>query len=138
MLTKGMKKYVMSRDKRGYNKSQYNERIRKYAVKALEDLVLIAKNTPEKIQAQIFNEKNLEPFFKVVFNVETEISDKELKIVRHRLLRLFYTLVIALWNNQLDRKLAPHVYKVLKHSPRYKGSLDYLNVIEALMIASMS
>ena len=135
-----MRKYVMSNG-RGYDKATqrvYSQRLREYALKSIEDLVLIAQNTPERVQSQIFNEDVLTPLFRAIFHFKAEISDKEAGAIRPRLLRVFYRLVIAFWSDKLDRKLAPKVYDVLRHSPRYEGALDHLNVIEALFIASLS
>lgn len=138
MLTDSMRRFVMSNG-RGYDKATqhvYHQRLKQYALNALGDLGLIAENMSEKVQGQIFNNHILIPFFELVLNINGEISDKDHEARRKRLLSLIRELLFTLEKNEMDRKLAPQVWNVLRHSPRSR--LKTLNVIEAIFIASLN
>jgi len=124
---------------RGYDKATqrvYHQRLKQYALAAVEDLGLIAQNMPEKMQGQIFNHHILIPFFELVLNINGDISDKDREVKRKRLLSLIRELLFTLQKNEMDRKLAREVWNVLRHSPR--SQLTALNVIEAIFIASLN
>jgi hypothetical protein len=85
MLTKRMKKYVMSEDKTSYTKptqNVYNDRIIKYAQEGLKDLTLLAETLPEKQLEEIFNKKNLGPFFNALFKLKTDNRERILELWR--------------------------------------------------------
>jgi len=98
ILTKPMKKYVLSETKQGYNVSEYNKRILEYALKGLSDLTLLAQKLPEEQQANIFNKETLQPLFKAIFRLKIQAKDhqeylrikgsKDIVEKRRRLLRL--------------------------------------------------
>lgn len=133
-----MRRFVKSNG-RGYDKATqrvYHQRLKQYAFAAIEDLGLIAQNMPEKMQGEIFDIKVLKPLFEVLFNINDQISDKDREVRRKRLLSLIRELFFTLQKNEMDRKLAPEVWNVLRHSPRSR--LKTLNVIEAIFIASLT
>ena len=124
---------------RGYDKATqrvYHQRLKQYALNALGDLGLIAENMSEKVQAKIFNRDILKPLFEVLFNINGDISVKDREARRKRLLSLIRELLFTLEKNEMDRKLAPQVWNVLRHSPRSR--LHTLDVIEAIFIASLN
>lgn len=98
VLTRPMRKYVLSETKQGYNISEYNKRIVEYASKGLEDLTLLAQKLPEEQQAKVFNKETLQPLFKAIFRLEIPAKDhqeyleikssEEMVKKRKRLLRL--------------------------------------------------
>lgn len=101
MLTKAMRKFVTSKDKSGYNKSQqstYNSRVEEYIVQALRDLSLLTETLPEKQLETTFNARTLTPFFQALFKLEikTDGGDhkdwlqkkEEMKMKRDRLLKI--------------------------------------------------
>lgn len=51
---------------------QAYSRIRRITLKAIEDMVLLLENLPEKQLEQIFNADNMMPFFKALFKVKIE------------------------------------------------------------------
>ena len=56
-----MKQYVLTQEKKGYNKdiqNVYNSRLKSYAVDALKDLALLAEKLPEDELKDIFNKKS--------------------------------------------------------------------------------
>jgi hypothetical protein len=77
ILTKPMRKYVLSETKQGYNISEYDRRIVEYTSKGLEDLTLLAQELPEEQQAKIFNKETLQPLFKAIFRLEIPAKDHE-------------------------------------------------------------
>ena len=116
MLGNSMRKYVMSENKSGYSKqvqSVYNNRIKVYAKRALQDLTLLAQKLPEDQQAEIFNGKNigllltailkLSPIQEVQLNVDKGLAKKR----RQRLLPLCYYLISLLNISNLAHLLAP-------------------------------
>jgi hypothetical protein len=91
-LTKPMKEYVTSKDKKGYNTSEYDRRLIGYAKLSLKnDLPFLAENLDEEMQAKIFNEENLLPFLYAVFSPrykDPKMSEKEREQRRKRIVRL--------------------------------------------------
>jgi len=99
MLTKAMRKYVISEDKSGYtnaHQTTYKYRLENYTKQALEDLAFLAEKLPEEQLEKVFNAKTLTPFFNSLFRLKIEAADhkdwlqkkKELKPRRDRLLKL--------------------------------------------------
>ena len=81
ILTKPMKKYLLSDSKKGYKEnvqSAYNRRIVEYARKGIEDLVLLAEKLPEELQARIFNEEMMLLLMRIMsFRLTTKIGIEE-------------------------------------------------------------
>ena len=126
ILTKPMKKYLLSSNKRGYSKdrqSAYNNRMNDYAVRGLEDLVLLAENLPEEEQAKIFNQETLTPLmrnlFRLILKEHTEVADtpeinrEELEKRRTRVLTLCHTALDEIGDLFNARNLAPDVMNIL-------------------------
>ena len=65
MFTKAMKEYLKSPDRKGYNKSAYNSRLKGYSERGIKDLTLLAENASDKdlsdTVAKIFTAENLMP-----------------------------------------------------------------------------
>lgn len=119
-----MRKYVKAKDKRGWNRSEYNKRLIELCKKTFEDLKLVCDHMDEKVQAKIFTSENLMPFFKALFKVhiDRKLTDEE----RKRLLKIARDLIILLTANA--HKLAPNAwkfYQTLKASEIEKLSLIY-------------
>jgi hypothetical protein len=115
-LTNAMKKYINTRDKRGYNRSEYDGRLIGYATMSLKhDLPLLAEKLGEEMQTQIFNKENLMPFFRALFKVDyrQDISKEELEKRRQRLIKLCYELLTWLGYEENARKLAPNSMNLL-------------------------
>jgi hypothetical protein len=96
-----MRRYVESETKVGYDKhwqEVYDGRLQNYAVQALKDLAFLAEKLPEEQLAEIFNVKEMRPFFNALFKIEIQAksheewlqlkSSKEMKVKRKRLLEL--------------------------------------------------
>lgn len=77
ILTKPMKKYVLSETKQGYNVSEYNKRILEYALKGLSDLTLLAQKLPKDQKARVFNKETLGALFKAIFNIKIQAKDHQ-------------------------------------------------------------
>ena len=81
ILTKAMKKYLLSASKKGYKEnvqSAYNRRIVEYARKGIEDLVLLVEKLPEELQAKIFNEEMMLLLMRIMsFRLTTKIAIEE-------------------------------------------------------------
>ena len=122
MFRDGMRKYVKAKDKRGWNRSEYNKRLIQLCKQTFEDLKLVCDHMDEKVQSQIFTSENLMPFFKALFHVHRQLTDEE----RKRLLKIARDLIILLTANA--HKLAPNAwkfYQTLKASEIEKLSLIY-------------
>ena len=70
MLTKPMRKYLSSENRRGFNKSAYNSRLRDYSTRALRDLTLVAKKASDEDLSdsigEIFTAENLTPLIRAI------------------------------------------------------------------------
>ena len=132
MLTKPMKKFVMSNDKSGYTRAiqkVYEKRITEYSVDAIKDLTLIAQNLDESTHDKIFNDKTLMPLFKAIFKVhykgykdEKEMSDKEKDMIekrRKRILNLCFDLLFYLGNTSTAWDIAPKAIQMLQNKVPY-------------------
>ena len=116
MLGNSMRKYVMSENKNGYSKqvqSVYNNRIKTYAKRALQDLSLLAQKLPEDQQAEIFHDQNITSLFKALLKLTpaelTELEENRAlaKKKRERLLPICYELITLLNNFNLAHVMAP-------------------------------
>jgi hypothetical protein len=126
ILTKPMKKYLLSSNKRGYRQdlqSAYNNRIIDYATRGLKDLLLLAEKLPEEAQAEVFNEETLTPLmrnlFRLIVKEHVEVADipeinrEELEKRRPRVLALCHTALDEIGDLFNARNLAPEVMKIL-------------------------
>ena len=127
-----MRKYVMSENKSAYSRqtqSVYNNRIRKYTIRALKDLTLLAEKLPEKEQAQIFNEETIGPVARKLlrFSARRETDRSEAEARQERILRMCCRILdeMAWVENGWD--LAPDVMNILT-----LGQSDTLTTITAL------
>ncbi|MCZ2809571.1 MAG: hypothetical protein O2V44_09480 [Candidatus Bathyarchaeota archaeon] len=121
ILTEPMKKYVLSEDKRGWNKSAYNSRIREYAVQGLRDLALLADKLPEEELAKIFNKENLfhllESILKTKISVKNHEEWKKIKETpimlakRRRLLNVCNTILMLIGDYNFTAALVPSDWK---------------------------
>ena len=70
MFTKAMKGYLKSPDRKGYNKSTYNSRLKDYSGRGIEDLTLLAESASDKdlsdTVAEIFTAENLMPLIRAI------------------------------------------------------------------------
>jgi hypothetical protein len=116
MLGNSMRKYVMSEKKSGYSKpvrSVYNSRIKAYAIRALQDLTLLAQKLPEDQQAEIFTDKNIGNMLAAIIKLSpvqnAQLNDDKglAKKKRQRLLPLFYDLITLLNDSNLAHLIAP-------------------------------
>ena len=126
ILTKPMKKYLLSNNKRGYSKDRqraYDNRIIDYAVRGLEDLLLLAEKLPEEEQAKVFNQEMLTPLmrnlFRLIVKAHTEVADipevnrEELGKRRMRVLTLCHVALSEIGDFFNARNLAPDVTTIL-------------------------
>ena len=130
ILSDPMKKYVLAKDKRGWNKSAYNSRLREYAIQGLEDLALLANQLSEEQVHEIFNEKTLSSFFKALFNIKISAKDheewkkikktKKLLRKRKRLLKICWMLLTLIGDYNFTLNLVPSNWKPwleMEHPP---------------------
>lgn len=130
-LTPKMKKFVNAASKKGYNVSQYNNRLVGSANLSIKDLQFIAERLDEDLQAEIFTVEKLMPFFEALFKLnykstgmeevvsseknERQLTEKELIELekrRKRLLKLSYELIT--WIGAVSsRELAPQSRQLL-------------------------
>ena len=125
ILTEPMKKYVLNDSKKGYTaeaRSTYNRRIVEYARKGIEDLALLAEKLPEELQAQIFNEKTLQPLIQKIFTMpkieakskeEYEKKRESLEEKRKRIIRLSYLTLNIIGFTENAWRLAPDIIDTL-------------------------
>jgi len=133
ILTKQMKKYVLSDTKRGYDKatqSTYNGRIVEYCQEGLKDLKLLAERLSEEQQAEIFNERYLGPLLKNIFalRIKKDIDKEELDQRRGRILQVCYGALSDIGALANAWALAPDIMKLLQQA----GPIDTIHVITGL------
>lgn len=104
------------------------------AGKIFQDLTLMAEALPEELIAEIFNGKNMEPFFKAIFSIaflpeielrklsanEREIMDVELRERKERVIGLWYAFYNIL--NRISPPSPPSPLPELTESQRQKLS----------------
>jgi len=120
MLTKPMKKFVLSKDKSGYtNATQriYEKRIMEYSLNAIKDLTLIAQSLDDSVHTQIFNDKTLMPFLKAIFHVgyKEKITKEEREDRRKRILNLCFELLFYLGSRPTAWDIAPNAIRMLQN-----------------------
>jgi hypothetical protein len=132
MLTKSMRKYVLSKDKAGFDldtQRMYNSRLRRYVKSAIEDLSLVAKNLPEKELQELFNAKTMSTLFRDIFEIEIadmeEKYSKKIKAKRQRLFSLSKSLLNIFDNGQFVSSILPITTKVGKSAKYLKTLYDY-------------
>jgi len=118
VLSKSMKQYVMSQEKKGYSKETqnvYNNRLRNYAVEALKDLALLAEKLSEEELQDIFNEKTLSPLIKNIFRakIKDNYEEKEFEQRRQRIMRLSWDTLTEIGFRDNAWNLAPDVMNIL-------------------------
>lgn len=138
MLKSGLRKYVKSEDKEGYNKSQYNKRLKNYTITTLEDLTLIAERTDESLQSEMFTPDNMRPFFSQLFKVDfkPDMTKEEIEKRRKRLLWLAYELLSYLGLTENAWKLAPKAMHILVQAPQSK--IEAINNITAVYLEAQT
>ena len=142
ILTKPMKKYVLSETKQGYNVSEYNKRILEYALKGLSDLTLLAEKLHEDQKARVFNRETLQPLFKAIFRLEIQAKDhqeylrlkssKEIVKKRRRLLRLCDLVLSLIGDHRLVSIIVPDPMK-----PFMNTSWPPIDNFKALLYTSL-
>jgi len=127
-LPRGLRKYVETKDKRHYNKSEYNRRLINFCQFIFKDFVSIIENMDEDVQAKIFNAENLSPFFEALFSLNAEnLSKEDVEKRRKRLLRIANKLLLIL--SAKTPALAPNAWR---YYARLKGqTVDRLSLIWA-------
>ncbi|TET26553.1 MAG: hypothetical protein E3J73_04310 [Candidatus Bathyarchaeum sp.] len=138
ILTKPMKEYVLSKDKKGWNKSAYNSRIQQYAIQGLKDLTLLANQLPEGQLAEIFNEKTLHDLFKAMLKIKTSAKNhekwkklKETSIIlkkRKRLLKICYMILMLVGDFNFVATLVPSNWK-----PWLRGGYPPIDNLRAIL-----
>ena len=80
MFTKAMKEYLKSPDRKGYNKSAYNSRLKGYSGQGIKDLTLLAENASDKdlsdTVAEIFTAENLMPLIRAIVSKHPSREEK--------------------------------------------------------------
>lgn len=153
MLSKPMKRYVMSNDKKGFDtdtRNAYNKRLREYAVEAIKDLALLAEKLPEKEQAIIFNDITISPFFQNLFcfackNPEDKnktpgellktMGQEHYQERQQRILRLCYEAMNAIGDTFNATHLAPHETNFLNLAG-HNETLPVLAGVKAVYLAA--
>jgi hypothetical protein len=138
-ISKPMRKYILSKDKAGYNKDKkrnYNNRIRDYSWQAIRDLAFIAKNLPEEQQEEIFNSKSLEPLIRELFTLKIDGDSHEeykqnknseaIKKKRKRLLGIAGMTLRAVGETCFVRSLLPDQMSQLVVGFPYTKNFEYL------------
>jgi hypothetical protein len=124
MLTKGMRKYVLSEDKSGYDKgtqNTYNYRLRIDIKEAIEDLTLILQKLPESELENLFNDGTLAGFFEALFKIgitphgnqtyAQRKCSKEIKSKRQRLFKLSKSVLRNIGNGKFVSAILPESSK---------------------------
>jgi hypothetical protein len=142
LLGNSMRKYVMNDKKNGYSKqfqNVYNNRIRKYATRALRDLVLLAEKLPEKQQAQIFNEETLSPLVHSIFSFRTkqQTDEKGAQERRTRILQLCYTILSEVGTLGNASDLAPDIMNMLTLGGQHE-TLPAITALKAIYLKGFS
>ena len=134
IITKPMRKFVLSPSKKGYNQSEYYSRIIRLAKKGIEDLTFLLENTPERLQSQIFDEQNLNQFFQKLFRFRsTDEASKEQK--RLRMLKICNLALSQIAHVDNGPTLAPNSWRTLKELPPNVFDDVYgFKVIQALIV----
>jgi hypothetical protein len=127
MLTKAMRKYVETEDKKGYNKSEYDARLTKYVTGAIEDLTFLAHKLPEDLQDKVFGEELLK-FFKALFSFSPNYPEELYKQRRRRLLMLSHGMILRVFGDTpTAHSLAPEtMHRLLNgqvHETAFKAIL---------------
>jgi len=144
LLSKGMKKYVLSEDKSGYDKgtqNTYNYRLRIDVREAIEDLTMILQKLPESELEGLFNDRTMAPFFEALFKVQINAKDheewiqkkhsKEIRVKRQRLFRLSKRLLDIISKGSFVSTILP---ESSKHHLGDKIGIDEKNLIEMFKI----
>ena len=113
-----MKQYVLTQEKKGYNKDTqnvYNSRLKSYAVDALKDLALLAEKLPEDELKDIFNKKTMMPLIRNVFRgkIKENYEQEELEQRVQRILELSYETLSTIGFRDNAWNLAPDVMSIL-------------------------
>ncbi len=113
-----MKQYVLTQEKKGYNKDTqnvYNSRLKSYAIDALKDLALLAEKLPEDELKDIFNEKTMMPLIRNVFRgkIKENYEQEELEQRVQRILNLSYETISTIGFRDNAWNLAPDVMSIL-------------------------
>jgi len=150
ILTKPMKNYLLSSDKRGYREdlqSAYNNRIIDYATRGLKDLLLLAEKLPEEAQAEVFNEETLAPLmrnlFRLIVKEHVEVADipeinrEELEKRRTRVLALCYAALDEIGDLFNARNLAPDIMEILMEAGPSE-TLPTITGLKAVYIKGLS
>lgn len=117
MLSKSMKRYLLKKDKRGYNKSSYDSRVKAYAARGIEDLRLLAEILPEEQLDEIFNKESLTSFFEALLRCDIPAKDhqewlrvketKDMLKKRKRLLGICWAVLQAIGDYRFAKSVLP-------------------------------
>jgi hypothetical protein len=136
LLSRSMKKYVLNREKSGYNKETqnvYNNRLRTYAIQAIKDLTLLASKLPEAQQTQIFNDETVGPFLRVLFSFSGDNRQERMEDVcrrmnsedseakRSRILKLCYEAMNEIGWDMNGHYFAPYEMNILLNAGMSEG-----------------
>lgn len=128
ILTKPMKKYLLSESKQGFTadvQATYDRRIMEYAKRGIDDLTLLAAKLPEDQLKDVFNHENLKDLIKILFRLP-ESDDATLKKRRRRLLPLCYEIIATLNDPGYAMRLAPAIWRVIV---KEKGPLPGIRTV---------
>ncbi len=135
IITKPMRKFVLSPSKKGYNQSEYNSRIMKQAIAGIKDLSFLLENTSESLKSQIFNEKNLAVFFQNLFRFKQSKEESTYEQKRVRMLKICNLALSEIAHTDNGPNLAPNSWKTLKELPPNVFDDVYgFKVIQALIV----
>lgn len=129
MLTRSEVKFIEARKGRNGTmtpaEKQKSYRIRKKALKTIEDLTYLAESLPEKQINQIFNQNTLTPFLKAVFHR----PDADKKRIAKIILRLIGG---VLGNEEFALRLIPEEARKL-----ISDTSNPIKLVEGLFFTSM-
>jgi len=128
ILTKPMKKYLLSESKQGFTaevQATYDRRIVEYAKRGIEDLTLLAGTLSEDQLTGVFNYENLKDLIRILFRFP-ESDPTALNKRRRRLLPLCYETIATLNNPGFAVQLAPAIWRVIL---KEKGPLQGIRAV---------
>ena len=128
ILTKPMKKYLLSESKQGFTaevRATYDRRIVEYAKRGIDDLTLLAGKLSEDQLKAVFNHENLRDLIRILFRLP-ESDDATLNERRRRLLPLCHEIIATLNNPGFAMQLAPAIWRVIV---KEKGSLPGIRTV---------
>ena len=128
ILTKPMKKYLLSTSKQGFTaevQATYDRRIVEYAKRGIADLTLLAAHLPEAQLQDVLNHANLKDLIRTLFALPAA-EDVALQERRRRLLPLCHEVIATLDSIDFAMRLAPEIWRVIV---KEKGPLPGIRTV---------